>query len=37
MLKFDDKIMIEKGLTVREIEIAALGDYDPAVSIPGEV
>jgi D-alanine-D-alanine ligase len=36
-LAFDDRIMIEKGLTVREIEVAVLGDYDPAVSVPGEV
>jgi D-alanine-D-alanine ligase len=36
-LRFDDKIMIEKGLDVREIECAVLGDYDPDVSIPGEV
>lgn len=36
-LGYDDKIMIEKGLTVREIEVAALGDYDPEVSVPGEV
>ena len=34
---FDDKILIEKGLTVREIECAVLGDYDPDVSVPGEV
>jgi len=36
-LKYDDRIMIEKGLTVREIEVACLGDYDPALSVPGEV
>jgi len=36
-LAFDDRIMIEKGLSVREIEVACLGDYDPAVSVPGEV
>jgi D-alanine-D-alanine ligase len=36
-LSFDDRIMIEKGLSVREIEVAALGDYDPDVSVPGEV
>jgi D-alanine-D-alanine ligase len=35
--KFDDKLLIEKGLTVREIECAVLGDYDPMVSVPGEV
>lgn len=36
-LSFDDKIMIEKGLTAREIEVAALGDYDPEMSVCGEV
>jgi D-alanine-D-alanine ligase len=36
-LKFDDKILIEKGLDVREIEVAALGGYEPALSIAGEV
>lgn len=34
---FDDKILIERGLIVREIECAVLGDYDPIVSVPGEV
>lgn len=36
-LSFDDKVLVEKGLNVREIECAVLGDYDPEVSIPGEV
>jgi len=35
--EFDDKILIEKGLEVREIECAVLGDYEPRVSVPGEV
>jgi D-alanine-D-alanine ligase len=35
--EFDDKVLIEKGLDVREIECAVLGDYNPEVSIPGEV
>lgn len=35
--EFDDKILLEKGLDVREIECAVLGDYDPKVSVPGEV
>ena len=35
--EFDDKVLIEKGLDVREIECAVLGGYDPDVSIPGEV
>ena len=36
-LAFDDRILIEKGLIVREIEVAALGGYEPSLSIPGEV
>ncbi len=36
-LRFDGKILIEKAMTVREIEVAVLGDYDPLVSVPGEV
>jgi D-alanine-D-alanine ligase len=36
-LSFDDKVLIEKGMAVREIECAVLGDYDPIVSVPGEV
>ena len=34
---YDDKLLIEKGMDVREIECAVLGDYDPEVSLPGEV
>jgi D-alanine-D-alanine ligase len=36
-LKYDDRIMIEKGLDVREIEVGMLGGYEPLASIPGEV
>lgn len=36
-LKYDDRILIEKGLNVREIEVGLLGDYEPLASIPGEV
>lgn len=36
-LNYDDRILIEQGLDVREIECAALGGYDPLVSIAGEV
>lgn len=36
-LEFDDKVMIENGLNVREIECAALGGFQPEISIPGEV
>lgn len=36
-LAFDDRILIEKAVNVREIEVAALGGYEPEVSVPGEV
>ena len=36
-LSFDDKVLIERGLDVREIELAALGSYEPMISVPGEV
>jgi D-alanine-D-alanine ligase len=35
--EYDTKVMIETGLDVREIECAVMGDYDPEVSIPGEI
>jgi len=34
---FDDKLLIEVGLDVREIECAALGGYEPLMSSAGEV
>jgi D-alanine-D-alanine ligase len=36
-LSYDDKILLEQGLNVREIECGALGGYDPLISDPGEV
>jgi D-alanine-D-alanine ligase len=35
--EFDRKIVIEKGIDAREIEIAVLGNDDPIASIPGEI
>jgi D-alanine-D-alanine ligase len=35
--EFDRKIVIEKGIDAREIEIAVLGNDDPMASIPGEI
>jgi D-alanine-D-alanine ligase len=35
--RYDRRILAEKGLDVREIEIAVLGGDDPVVSMPGEV
>lgn len=35
---FDTKIMIEEGITgVREIEVGVLGNYEPSVSVCGEI
>ncbi|MBX7057478.1 MAG: D-alanine--D-alanine ligase [Leptospirales bacterium] len=34
---FDSKIVIEEGATVREIEVAVLGNDDPQASLPGEI
>jgi D-alanine-D-alanine ligase len=34
---YDRRVLVEKGLNVREIEVAALGGTDPIVSMPGEV
>jgi D-alanine-D-alanine ligase len=34
---FDRKIVVEKGIDAREIELSVLGNDDPKVSIPGEI
>lgn len=36
-LQFDRRVLVEKGLDAREIEMAVLGGDDPMVSVPGEV
>jgi len=36
-LTFDRRVVVEKGLDAREIEVAVLGGDDPVVSVPGEV
>lgn len=36
-LSFDNKILIERGITAREIECAVLGNDDPQASIAGEI
>lgn len=33
---YDDKVLVELGLKVREIEFAAIGDYKPRISGAGE-
>ena len=36
-LKFDRRIIVEQGVTAREIEVGVLGNDDPACSVPGEI
>jgi len=36
-LSYDRRVVVEKGVDAREIEVAVLGGDDPIVSIPGEV
>jgi len=35
--EFDRKIVVEKGIDAREIELSVLGNDDPQASIPGEI
>ena len=35
--KYDSKILIEKGVNVREIETAVIGNYDVNIAKPGEI
>ena len=35
--EFDQKILIEQGITGREIEVSVLGNDQPIASVPGEV
>ena len=36
-LKFDRRIIVEQGVTAREIELAVMGNDDPACSVSGEI
>lgn len=36
-LLYDEKILVEKGITAREIECAVLGNESPMASLPGEI
>ncbi len=36
-LGFDRKVIVERGIDAREIELAVLGNDEPIVSVPGEV
>jgi D-alanine-D-alanine ligase len=35
--RFDRRVLVERGVEAREIEISVLGNEDPQASIPGEV
>lgn len=36
-LRFDDKVLVERGVDAREIEVSVLGNEDPEASLPGEI
>jgi D-alanine-D-alanine ligase len=36
-LRFDRRILIERGIHAREIEVSVMGNEDPQVSLPGEI
>ena len=35
--EYDRKVVVERGIDAREIELSVLGNDDPVVSVPGEV
>ncbi len=35
--RFDDKILIERGVDAREVEVSVLGNDQPRASLPGEI
>jgi D-alanine-D-alanine ligase len=35
--RFDRKIVVERGVDAREVEVAVLGNDEPAASLPGEI
>lgn len=35
--EFAVKILVERAVTAREIEVSVLGNYDPQASVPGEI
>jgi D-alanine-D-alanine ligase len=36
-LRFDEKVLVERGLDAREIEVSVLGNEKPEASLPGEI
>jgi D-alanine-D-alanine ligase len=35
--RFDEKLLFERGVEAREIEVSVLGDANPEASVPGEI
>jgi D-alanine-D-alanine ligase len=35
--RFDRRVLVERGINAREIEVSVLGNEDPIASIPGEI
>jgi D-alanine-D-alanine ligase len=36
-LRFDEKVLVERGIDAREIEVSVLGNDEPQASVPGEI
>jgi len=36
-LRFDEKVLVERGVEARELEVAVLGNDKPEASVPGEI
>jgi D-alanine-D-alanine ligase len=36
-LRFDEKVLVERGVDAREIEVSVLGNESPEASVPGEI
>ncbi len=36
-LRFDEKVLVERGVDAREIEVSVLGNEAPQASVPGEI
>lgn len=36
-MRFDEKVLIERGVDAREIEVSVLGNETPQASVPGEI
>ena len=36
-LRFDEKVLVERGIDAREIEVSVLGNETPEASVPGEI